>query len=544
MKTIGYRLVMLAALIALMPVFLAAVPFSQTTSTQANGALSIANLVVSPQPVVAGGNVTVSFQLYNSYSNPLQNVNLYLESASQLINVSPSQTFLINSVGTGLYGGSGYDIFTYKFHIPASLPAGEYTIDAIASYETQAGSNYPTLPAESEMPINLYVYGTPNVQVSAATQSQIVPGYAFTISLSAVNSGTDKASNVSVTMLNSTGFRPEGTYSFNLGSIYAGAESAASIQLIPFSNISESPHTLYFMVNYTSQTGERYSNVEKVPISVAVSAPQLVVSVAGASPEQLYAGANQTLSIEIENSGSGEAKNVSVQFLSSNGISVGSSTSEFSMGNIEAGQGVSKSVFISAGRNATSSSYVLPVLLRYHNADSSGNYSETQYIPINMQASAIFSIASVSGAVKPGSTDVPVTFTIRNTGNEVAQSAMLSLQTIYPISTVIPSAYIGSIAPGASENATFYVSVDAKGTPGNYPVTVYEQWQQPNGAAQQQYSYSNNYYVQVENSNGGNGVYYYTAAVVVVLIVAYVAIRRLRHSGKNEKGQEKHGGKR
>ena len=187
---------------------------------------------------------------------------------------------------------------------------------------------------------------------------------------------------------------------------------------------------------------------------------------------------------------------------------------------------------------------MLPVLLRYHNADSSGNYSETQYIPINMQASAIFSVASVSGAVKPGSTDVPVTFTIRNTGNEVAQSAMLSLQTIYPISTVIPSAYIGSIAPGASENATFYVSVDAKGTPGNYPVTVYEQWQQPNGAAQQQYSYSNNYYVQVENSNGGNGVYYYTAAVVVVLIVAYVAIRRLRHSGKNEKGQEKHGGKR
>ena len=29
-----------------------------------------------------------------------------------------------------------------------------------------------------------------------------------------------------------------------------------------------------------------------------------ILSVAGASPEQLYAGANQTLSIEIENSGS------------------------------------------------------------------------------------------------------------------------------------------------------------------------------------------------------------------------------------------------
>lgn len=533
---------MFLAVAALVMVMLAAVPFSQTVSTQANGALSIANLMVTPQPVVAGSNVTIAFQLYNSYSNPVQNVNLYLQSTSQLINVSPSQTFLINSVGSGIYGGSGYDIFTYKFYLPASLPAGEYTIDAIASYEAQASSSYPILPAESVMPIYIYVYGLPDVQVSASAQSYITPGNAFSLALDAVNSGTDKASNVSITLLNSTGFSATGTYSFNLGSISAGAASSASLQLIPEENISTAPHALYFLVNYTSQTGKRYSNTEEVPISVAVSSPQLVASVTGASPAQLYAGANQTLNIEIQNTGSGEAKNVSVQFLSSAGINVGSSASSFMLGNIGPDAAVSKAIFISASRNATLHSYSLPVVMAYQNADASNSYSETEYLPINMQPSAIFNVTAETGNLLPGATDVPLTFRIKNVGNEVAQSAMLSLQAIYPISTVIPNAYISSLAPGESANVTFYVSVDMKGIPGDYPVTVYEQWQQPNGAAEQQYSFSNNYYAKIVGSSNPDSGYIEAAVVIVVIaIVVFFARSRISRIRKGGGGSAKHG---
>ncbi|MEM3827508.1 MAG: hypothetical protein QXR58_02825, partial [Candidatus Micrarchaeaceae archaeon] len=129
-KAIGIgRFAMLATLAAMLIVAVAVAPdYAQAVSTQADGALSITNLQITPQPVVAGSNITVEFQLFNSYSNQLQNVNIYLESQSPLINVSPSQSFLVSAMGTGLYGGSGYDIFSYKFHIPSSLPAGEYTI--------------------------------------------------------------------------------------------------------------------------------------------------------------------------------------------------------------------------------------------------------------------------------------------------------------------------------------------------------------------------------------------------------------------------------
>ncbi len=534
-----------AALAAVMLLLVLALQTNAQTVSQASGAVSIANLAVSPQPVVAGENITVEFQLFNSFSNELQNVNIYLESTSPLINVSPTQTFLIGSMGTGLYGGSGYDIFSYKFHVPASLPAGEYVIDVVATYEASAGAQYPTLPAESVMPINIYVYGVPSIQLSASTQAQITPGVPFALSLEALNSGTDKASNVSVTMLGTENFTPEGAYSFSLGSIGQGMQQEAVMQLVSPINISGGTHMLGFLVNYTSQTGQKFSKIEEVPIYIEISKPSFVVSVVGATPQQLYAGQNQTLEFTVENTGNGEARNVSVQFVGSEGINVGSSASYFSLGNTMPGQAVQEEVFVSASRYANTTHYSIPVMIKYRSANLAENFSQIEYIPISMQPSAMFNVTAEYGKLKPGDTDVPVTFTIRNTGNEVAESAMLSLQAIYPISTVIPNAYVSSIGPGQSENVTFYVSVDVKGNQGTYPVTLYEQWQQPNGAAQQQYSYSNNYYIYIGKSGGAAGTYEsYAAIVIILLIIAYAFTRRRKKaSAKKEPNAKKGAGK-
>ena len=110
---------------------------AQTSAIQANGALSLMNLVVSPQPVVSGENINISFQLFNAYSSQLQNVNLQLESKNPIITISPSSsTILVNAVGSGLYGGTGYNAFNYELHVPSSLPAGEYEVDVVATYET------------------------------------------------------------------------------------------------------------------------------------------------------------------------------------------------------------------------------------------------------------------------------------------------------------------------------------------------------------------------------------------------------------------------
>ncbi|MDE1823195.1 MAG: hypothetical protein KGH50_02620, partial [Candidatus Micrarchaeota archaeon] len=48
-------------------------------SSSVSGALSVANLNVAPEPILPGQNVTIYFQLYNSYTSSLSNVNLWLQ---------------------------------------------------------------------------------------------------------------------------------------------------------------------------------------------------------------------------------------------------------------------------------------------------------------------------------------------------------------------------------------------------------------------------------------------------------------------------------
>ena len=132
-----------------------------------SGALSISNLIVTPNPVVAGSNVQISFQLYNSYQYSLQNVNLYLEAPYPLLNYSPVSIAQISSIGQGLYGGIGYYL-TYNMTLPKNIPSGVYTIQLYATYQTTqttstgAYSNSEPVTAYSAIPITCLLYTSPS----------------------------------------------------------------------------------------------------------------------------------------------------------------------------------------------------------------------------------------------------------------------------------------------------------------------------------------------------------------------------------------------
>ena len=69
-----------------------------------------------------------------------------MQSQNPIISVSPgASTILVNAIGSGLYGGTGYNAFNYVVHVPKSLPAGEYVIDVVATYGTAQGTSYLNL---------------------------------------------------------------------------------------------------------------------------------------------------------------------------------------------------------------------------------------------------------------------------------------------------------------------------------------------------------------------------------------------------------------
>ncbi len=135
---------------------------------------------------------------------------------------------------------------------------------------------------------------------------------------------------------------------------------------------------------------------------------------------------------------------------------------------------------------------------------------------------------------------MPVQFRVTNNGTSAAEQLQLSLQTTYPITPIASTAYVSDLQPGASTNVTFLVSVDNAGVPGNYPVTLYEQWKQPNGATNQQFSGSNNYFVTVASGGGGNSTLEIEAAVVVIAIILVVIVgRRIASASKKNKAAPK-----
>ena len=523
------------------PVLLAIVIFAATAQaqTQLAGAgdnmLSLSNVYISPTPIIAGNNINVSFRLFNSYSSELSDVNIGLTSESPIINVSPSNTYLIDAIGSGTYGGLGYNLFTYTFHLPSTLESGEYTIDVMANYRVSVGSPGTDVPGESVMPIMFYVHGKPNIGVNLLPTSQIVPGNAFTYQLEVVNSGGAIARNVTLKILGSNTLIPVGESTFSMGSVSPGVPAQLSGSMQASRLASAGAHDIPAEVSYSSSIGNYSYNVS-IPINIYTGTPNLAITATGSIPPVLYSGSNATIELSVQNVGDGMAKNVSIDLEGGQGLSVSSSANHIFIGSLPAGQSATETVFVSSN-----SSYVgnatLHAAVSYSNSDYSN--ATRSVIPINLSIapSAIFNITGVSDSLLPGAAYSKIMFTLKNTGNEPAQGITVSLQSIYPLSPIAGTAYISDLSPDESTNVTFYVSVSSTGEPGQYPVTVYEQWKQPNAANSQQFEGSTDYYAQVYSSSGSatysiveNAIEVIVAIVIIIAIYKRIAKSRRKNT--------------
>ncbi len=537
----GNSMILLIAAFSMM-LMVGAASAQTVSSNAATDALSVTNLAVGPQPVYPGQNVTITFELYNSYGT-LTNVNLGLQGSYPLLNYSPSSTQLISSIGQGVYGGTG-SYFKYTVHIPKYTSAGSYTLDLVATYEASITSSGTTqdVASESEIPITIYVSGKPDVVLNANPSTSIVPGQASEVAITGLNIGTDIAKNVGFTILSNPNFTVVGTDQLSLGEIDAGSSASGDVVLQANSTLSGGTHYIPVVLTYQSVYGVNTSMTLNVPLSVVINQPNIVVSVSSAQPQFLYAGTNQTLVMSIQNIGIGTAKNVTVGFQSTPYISVGGSSASFFIGSLDAGSSTSEDVFITANKNANSTNYLLPAFITYKNANYQQTFNATQNVPIKLQQGAIFTVESVNTTLNPGATYVPVTFVVKNTGSEEADDVSLSLQTVYPVTPINSNGYIAKLAPGQSQSVTFYVSVDPNGNGGTYPVILFEQWTQPNGQTTQQYTSSQDYYAPVTSSGSGqSSILTYVIIIVVVVAAGFIWMRRSR--GKQQTAGAKKEGK-
>jgi hypothetical protein len=384
-----------------------------------NNAVSLTNISVSPNPVVAGGNVMISFQLYNQYDGWLYSTTLAPSSTYPILNVSPLSSYKIGTINPGATTNS----YNYNIQIPATASSGTYTVTFTASYFVYGATG--TVVASSVMPISFYVQNKPFIKIVASNPT----------------------------------------------------------------------------------------------------------------PSTLYVGHNQTVDLLVENTGYGTAKNVSITVRKVTGLNILSSVTTFYAQNISQGASVSEPILVGAQNSSTGS---LLVNATYYSSTLKQRFNTSQQINLSVAPAAQFAVSSSGYGPAVGATDVPINFKITNTGTSVASQLQVSLESSYPITPVSSTAYIANLSPGSSANITYMVSVDTSGVSGNYPVTLSEQWKQPNGATNQQYTGTNNYFVPV-GSVAGTSISEedIAIAVIIVVILAVVLMRRRRGAGAGAKKEKK-----
>ena len=529
---IGIIIAMYALLVVVMVSYASA-----AISSNANGALSIMNLRILPQPVVAGSNITISFNLYNSYTNSLTNVDMALIASNPIINVSPAYSYITSAIGEGMYNGFIKE-FVYKVHVPSNLPEGMYTIYVTVTYQTTQYSQ--SVAGTSKIPIYVYVHGNPRLSVDVSPQGSINPGKPFVATLTTINSGTGIAYNTTLRIDNSDGIIPVGQIKFNLGNINNQGQTRiiSRAMLQSARNITENTHYINFTLRYQTSTGKSIIENLGEPLNIVINKPNIKISVKATQPTELYSGGNQTITLLIQNIGTGSARNITLNMLGNNYIYPSSSARNLFIGELAAGVSTTATVTINANKSVKKS-VVFPVALHYYNSNYQKNYSSIADIPINIQPTAIFNINNSYSNVTPGDTYVPVTFNIKNTGNEPAKEVSFTLQSVYPVTPVSSDAYVSRLAQGKTINITFYVSIDSKGSPGQYPITLYEQWRQPNGNTNQQYYGSTSYYVNIKNKGSSKGINPAIISIVIFIVIAVIVYeiytKRKKIKKKNKK---------
>jgi hypothetical protein len=509
-----------------------------TTTAPIAGALSIANLTLTPKQAVAGSNVQISFQLYNTYEQPLDNVFISLEGAYPLLNYSPVTVAQISRIeGESSYGYKlGYNLL-----LPNNIPTGVYTLQLVATYETtyEATTSGGVLPKDqvttqtvvgySVIPITIYVIGKPSISVSGSVNS-ITPGQPFVLTLNLQNNGYDNVKNITLNVLSTNNFKPIGTSSVTIGRLPIGASLSVPITMLANTSIENSTYTIPISLKYYSESGKVYFANTNISINSIVAEPDISVSLLGSMPPTLYSGYNQSIQFVIANSGNGIARNITVTVIAGKNMNILSSVRKFFIPALLPGSSINEGIFVSANYTASKNANII-INVTYSSSNYKQNFSKVFNKTIYIMPSAQFQITGVETQAYPGATNMPVTFTIKNIGNEEAKEIQVSFQSIYPITPINSNAYIEKLLPGEEVNVTFVINVDLNGYPGNYPITIFETWKQPNGSPNQQYAGSNNYYIPVYNKANSNNLALSNSIIniaigLIVIVAILVYLRR------------------
>ena len=234
-----------------------------------------------------------------------------------------------------------------------------------------------------------------------------------------------------------------------------------------------------YNVTLSWTTGEGWTKKE-FPIYVDPQRSDFVVGALVTSPEKLVADTDEAkLSVNIENIGDGDAKNVKVKLLLPEGFKPTYSYSdEDSPGIIERGKSKQINFYVDIDENIKEGEYKAKLEISYkdENDESDSYITKTLDLKIPVKPAPLLIVDSVTSTPEelvPG-TEAIIKVKVKNTGNEKAQSVSLRVfkDSSQPFEFSEKSDFIGKLGPGESGDAAIRFAVDKNAIAKKYLLDV------------------------------------------------------------------------
>lgn len=204
----------------------------------------------------------------------------------------------------------------YRIKVDDNATTGSYNVPLSLVWQDETGTDQT-----QTLYLGIVVSGEPHLIISGinSTPERVYPDTEFTLDINIENTGTEKAKEVAAALTLPDGITGEDMA--YLGTINRDAKAKASYTLKATKASKSGAYDFVLSINYTDEQGTP-EKVER-PFKVFVSERgDIDMEIAGisTSPTKIYPGTDFTLSVQLENIGTQDAKSVMATVSNSEGF--------------------------------------------------------------------------------------------------------------------------------------------------------------------------------------------------------------------------------
>ena len=191
--------------------------------------------------------------------------------------------------------------------------------------------------------------------------------------------------------------------------------------------------------------------------------PELKIQVISIKSEHLNAGTEGYIDLEVKNIGHENGKKAIIKIVRNDMSPVLPTSGSMYIGDFSVNQVVSSRFKVSVSSDADEQTYPLDVLVNYENSEGDQVASDVETIGLQVGKKIDFGIISDPETVFPGQKKV-INVQYTNTGGATAYNVQARISAVDPFTSNDDTAFLGTIAPGETREATFEISVDKTAT--------------------------------------------------------------------------------